>query len=149
MSMLLENSFFLSKYFLQLNFYFLFFIIFISAIIFYLSKHFNLQYFYRNSSSLTFLRLFLIGGLIVSFLIHCITFWLYTNMIYYFIGFNISDNYFIIPNLNYFYQLNFFNIFNFSVFNVYFSMDFFGFILLFLAYIVGIISILALDTRLY
>jgi hypothetical protein len=149
MSMLLENSFFLSKYFLQLNFYFLFYIIFISAIIFYLSKHFNLQYFYRNSSSLTFLRLFLIGGLIVSFLIHCITFWLYTNMIYYFIGFNISDNYFIIPNLNYFYQLNFFNIFNFSVFNVYFSMDFFGFILLFLAYIVGIISILALDTRLY
>lgn len=149
MSMLLENSFFLSKYFLQLNFYFLFFIIFISAIVFYLSKYFNLQYFYRNSSSLNFLRLFLIGGLIVSFLIHCVTFWLYSNMIYYFISFNISDNYFVIPNLNYFYKLNFLNLFDFSVFNLYFSMDFFGFILLFLAYIVGIISILALDTRLY
>ena len=147
--MLLENTFFLSKYFLQLNFYYLLFVIFLSTIIFYLNKYFNFQFFFKNSSSLSFLKLFLIGGLIISFLIHCITFWLYTNLIYYFMSFNISNNYFIIPNLSYFYKFSLFNIFSNNLFNIYFSMDFFGFILLFLAYIVGIISILALDTRLY
>jgi hypothetical protein len=64
-------------------------------------------------------------------------------------SFNISNSYFIIPNLNYFYKLSFFNFLSNNIFNLYFSIDFFGFILLFLAYIVGIISILALDTRLY
>ena len=147
--MLLENTFFLSKFFLQLNFYFLLFTMFISLIVFYLSKYFNLQFFFRNSSSLSFLRLFLILGLLVSFFIHCITFWLYSNLIYYFMSFNISSNYFIIPNLSYFYKFSLFNIFSENLFNVYFSMDFFGFILLFLAYIVGVISIFALDTRLY
>lgn len=147
--MFLENNFFLSKYFLQLNFYFLVFSLFFSLIVYYLSKYFNLQFFFRNSSSLNFLRFFLIISLIVSFLIHCITFWLYSNLIYYFMSYNISGNYLIIPNLNYFYKLSFLNFFNYDIFYVYFSMDFFGFILLFLAYIVGIISILALDTRLY
>jgi hypothetical protein len=64
-------------------------------------------------------------------------------------SFNISNNYFIIPNLRYFYKLSLFNFFSEDLFTVYFSMDFFGFILLFLAYIVGAISIFALDTRLY
>ena len=147
--MFLENNFFLSKYFLQLNFYFLVFSVFFSLIIFYTSKYFNIQFFFKNSSSLNFLRIFLILSLIISFIIHCITFWFYINLIYYFMNFNISNNLFIIPNLNYFIKLNLFNIFSFNIFNIYFSMDFFGFILLFLAYIVGIISILALDTRLY
>lgn len=147
--MLLENTFFLSKFFLQLNFYFLFFIMFFSLIVFYLSKYFNLQFFFRNSSSLNFLRLFLIIGLLISFFIHCITFWLYSNLIYYFMSFNISSNYFVIPNLSYFYKLSLFNFISQDLFNIYFSMDFFGFILLFLAYIVGAISIFALDTRLY
>lgn len=147
--MLLENSFFLSKYFLQLNFFFLIFIVSISVFIFYCSKYFNLQYFFKNSSSLNFLKLVLIGGLIISFLIHCITFWLYVSTIYYFMGFSISNNYFVIPNLNCFCKFSIFNSISLDVFSIYFTMDFFGFILLFLAYIVGIVSILALDTRLY
>jgi len=147
--MFLENNFFLSKYFLQLNFYLLVFTLFFSLIIYYISKYYNLQFFYRNSSSLNFLRLFLVISLIISFLIHCITFWLYINLLYYFMSFNITNNYFIIPNLNYFFKLSLLNLFNYDIFNIYFSMDFFGFVLLFLAYIVGIISILALDTRLY
>ena len=147
--MFIESNFFLSKFFLQLNFYFLIFSIFFSLLIFYLSKYFNIQFFFRNSSSLNFLKLFLILSLVISFIIHCITFWMYINLIYYFLSFNLSNNYFIIPNLNYFLNISIFNYFNFEIFNVYFSMDFFGFILLFLAYIVGIISILALDTRLY
>lgn len=64
-------------------------------------------------------------------------------------SFNITGNHFIIPNLNYFFKLKFLNIINFDIFYVYFSMDFFGFVLLFLAYIIGILSILTLDTRLY
>lgn len=147
--MSLESTFFLSKFFLQLNFYFLIFIIFFSLIVFYLSKYFNLQFFFKNSSSLKFLKFFLITGLVVSFLIHCISFWLYSNLIYYFVSFNISSNYLIIPNLGYFYKLPLFSLVSYSIFNIYFSVDFFGFILIFLAYIIGIISILALDTRLY
>ena len=72
--MSLENNFFLSKYFLQLNFYFLLFTIFFSLIVYYISKYYSFQFFFRNSSSLNFLRLFLIITLVISFLIHCITF---------------------------------------------------------------------------
>lgn len=64
-------------------------------------------------------------------------------------SFSITDNFFLIPNLTYFYKFNIFNSLYNNIFSIYFSMDFFGFILLFLAYSVGFISILALDTRLY
>jgi len=41
------------------------------------------------------------------------------------------------------------NIFNVENLNLYLSLDFFGLILLTLAYTVGFLSLLALDTRLY
>ena len=147
--MFLVKSFFLSKLFLQINFYFLIILLIVSAIIYYLSKIYSFQSFFRNSSSLRILRLTLVLGLLISFFLHILTFWLYVNLIYNFLSYSVVTSYLLIPNLNYFLVVKIFNIFSFNLFNIYFSIDFFGLILLTLAYVVGFISILALDTRLY
>ena len=147
--MFFENNFFLSKYFLQFNFLFLFLFFIFYLLIYLLFKYFDIQFFFKNMSSFNFFKVFLILSLIISFLIHCLSFIFYINLIYFFNSLNITNSFLIIPSLNYFLKFNFFNIFKYTILYVYFSMDFFGFILLFLAYIVGIIAILALDTRLY
>jgi len=145
----LENIFFLSKNLLQFNFLYLILTIIISAIIFYLSKYNNMQNFFRMQSTILFLRYSLILSLVVSLVIFLFTFFTYIYTIYFFSSLNISNTYYILPNLSMFYSLTFGIFSSNTIFNIYFSMDFFGFILLFLAYIVGIISIFALDTRLY
>ena len=147
--MFLVKSFFLSKLFLQLNFYFLVLLVCVSIIIFYLSKIFNVHNLYKNSTSLKILRLILVLGLLLSFFFHCFVMWLYVNLVYNFVSYSVIDTFLLIPNINYFMSIKLFNIFNFEIFNIYMSMDFFGLILLMLAYVVGFISILALDTRLF
>lgn len=143
------TSFVFSKLLLQLNFFFLIFAIFACILVFYLSKYFNFQFFFKNSTSLSALKYLLIGSLVISFLTHCLVFWSYVVTIYYFISLNIAGYHCILPNIGYFLKLSFFNLFSLNIFSIHFSMDFFGFILLFLAYSIGIIAILTLDTRLY
>ncbi len=59
------------------------------------------------------------------------------------------NDFLIFPIYTYLYNYNFDNFFLFNFLNFYFSIDFFGFIILTLAYIVGFYSLLAIDTRLY
>lgn len=71
---------------------------------------------------------------LISFLTFSVSFFLYCNYFKMFHSAILVDTFIFLPSL--------------TVFN-YFSFDFFGFILLFLAYIVGIISFLTLDARFY
>lgn len=121
------------------NLNFIFFLTIFCAIIFYFFKFFDFQRFVKNNSVFFFLRFFLLSSIVVSFFIFCFSFWLYCYTSNKLIYLNLFDSVFF----SFFFEYKFF------VFNIYFSLDFFSFILLFLAYIVGFISLLALDTRLY
>lgn len=83
--------------------------------------------------------------MLTSFLIHLITIISYLVFIHLYYNNLILNNELFLPEINY--NLNVL-IFNFPV-TMFFSIDIFGLILLFLAYIVGFFSLLTLDTRLY
>ena len=101
------------------------------------------MYFFKNKSSLYFLKLTLNLTLLISFFIHLFLIWVYINYSYNFYSSIYIDSYYLLPEIN--------NLFSFNIlsFNFYLTVDLFGLILLFLAYIVGFLSLLALDTRLY
>ena len=147
--MFTTNSFILAKFLLNFNFYLLLLSCIFSSLIFYGSKFFNIQNFYKNSSSMSLIKYALLTSLLVSFFIHIIVIYFYCSFYYSYTNQIVYNDNIIIPSLmefNNFSTLSFFNSFNF---NLYLTIDFFGLILLLLAYIVGFISILALDTRLY
>lgn len=122
-------------FFLKLNLIILFSSVFFSMIIFYFNKIFFFQNLLKFQSCLKFLKLFLISALLISFFFFII--YVYTYILY-------------LSNLNY----KFINgvymyvpLYNFYFFDI--STDVFGIVILFLAYFIGVLSLLALDTRLY
>lgn len=142
------NTMYLSRIFIELNFYFLFILFLISSIIFYFSKIMSSQKLNENSV-FNFLKILNVFSILISFFIHIIGFWFYCLHSYnyslsLFSEINLYNSYSIELSSNI--KINEF-IPNYFKSNI--TIDFFGLILLTLAYIVGFISILALDTRLY
>jgi len=136
------NIIYFSKFLMEFNFYFLFFIFIISSIILYLSKYSMLSKLNQNSL-FNILKWFNITTILISFFIHIVTSLVYCTEI---------NKY----TLSVFSELNLYNIHTISYYSnfflslpIKFNIDFFGLIILTLAYIVGFISLLALDTRLY
>ena len=126
------------------NFYVLFFSTFLSLILFYFSKFFNFQYLFKNFNSDSLIKLILGISLTVSFFTHVLTFWLYSQF------FIINSN----SYLTFLYDSvvpNFFNfkVIYFSFFGLKFSIEFFGFIFIILAFLVGVVSFLCLDSQFY
>ena len=140
------NNFLLMKLLIKFNFYFLLFSLIIILVFFFFSKISNLQSFFKNIFIFSYVRLYLKLSLIISFFIHFIIFLLYINISNYYTNLLYFNDYLLLPN-----QIILTNLFDINLFNLnlYFSLDLFGLILLTLAYLVGFIAILALDTRLY
>ncbi len=135
-----------SVYMLQYNFIVLAFSIFFSLIVAYACQFSSFRFFSKIDMITNYLRKFLTGIMVFSFIIFLLTAWLFIDYLHNYYS-NVSFSLFFLPQINDsmglgWQQFTFFS--NFS-----FSMDLFGFVLLFLAYIVGFISLLALDTRLY
>ncbi len=145
--MLQWNTLYFSKNFIIINFYLLFLLFIISSIIYYLSKFISYHSINQNSI-FSFLKIINLFGILISFLLHIIGFWFYCLYSYKF-----SLNLFSELSLYNINTLNTANIFDtenaYSLFKYSVTFDFFGLIILTLAYIVGFISLLALDTRLY
>ena len=114
----------------------------LSSIIYYFSKYYNFQKLTKNYTSITIVKFILVTSLIVSFFINCLTFWIFIKCYY-----SSINN--ILFNENIFLNLFFFKINLNTFWGCRLSLEFFGFIFILLAYIVGLISFLALDSRLY
>lgn len=122
----------------------------VSSLIYYFSKINNTQLFFKFSSSLKIIRLLLILSLLISFFIHIFIFWLYISYIHIYLKLPLIESMVILPK----YQTSVLTLTSTTLFGleglkIYLTLDLFGLVLLTLAYIVGFISILALDTRLY
>lgn len=150
MPSILEKYFLHFRIFLYFNLFFLVFLLFFCVIFYYLSKIGNFQVFFRSNSVFKFLKLFLFYGFVLAFFFHIIFFFFYYQFIYKFYSFSIMSMYMFIPTYEIFFNYDFFYFLPvLKCVKFYLSIDFFGIILLTLAYVVGFISILALDTRLY
>lgn len=130
-------------FFFKLNFILLFSLMFISIILFYYYNFNNNFLFNKNINIYFYLKFFLNSILIISFLIHFIVLILYLNYINFSYN-NLMFNNILVPN----FIINFNRIFGLEL-KLYLTVDFFGLLLLLLAYTVGFFSIFILDTRLY
>lgn len=126
--------FFFSKNLFFFNFLFLLFFFFLSLLIFFFSKIQYFQSFFNSTDFLIKVQYLLLVSLLISFFIFLFGFCFYCYFFKLYMSHMYLNNFFYLPSLNY---LNFL------------SFDFFGLILLFLAYIVGLISFLTLDSRFY
>ena len=117
---------------------------FFSILIYYFSKLINFEILIKNFSSIYIIRLILIISLLISFFINCFVFWIFIKCYYSSIIFFLNSTSYL-NNLDLF----FYRIPLSSFFGLKFSIEFFGFIFILLAYLVGFISFLALDTRLF
>ncbi len=126
------------------NFFILFFSTFISLIVFYFSKFFNFQSLFKTFSSGDFIKIILAVSLTVSFFLHSLTFWVYSQF------FLVSSNSILFDaDVDNYPSLFHFKVVYFSFFGFKFSIEFFGFIFIILAFLVGIISFLCLDAQFY
>lgn len=89
----------LIKLLLQYNYIYICAFVFVSLVIYYLSKIFNFQKFFRNNSSLKIVRVILILSLLTSFFIHLFIFTLYVDHIYTFIKLPLNNNLVVFPKL--------------------------------------------------
>jgi len=135
-----------SGYLLQLNFLFLVFSLLFTSVIAYSVEYSPLRQFFKTNLTTIYLKNFVTLSMLISFFCFLINIFLFFNYIVQYLNSSLV--------LNSFYSLNFttFIFYKNSIldslyFN--FSIDLFGFVLLFLSYIVGFLSLLALDTRLY
>jgi len=135
---------YLSRFLLEFNVFYLLVGMVISGLIYYLSKIINFQVLMKNFSSIFIIRFILILSLLVSFFINCLVFWIFIKCYYSSIIFFLNSSQ-IYNSLDLF----FYKIPLSSKFGLKFSIEFFGFVFILLAYIVGFISFLALDTRLF
>ena len=136
-------NFFLYKNLLQTNLLLLIITTAAVSLIFFFYKIYNLYFAIKTQSFFFYLRLVLLLFLLVSFFLHVLTIWAYFDYSIKFYNLVLLGDINILPNYNFFFSKNYFN-FNFSL-----NVDFFGLILLSLAYLVGFFSLLALDNRLY
>lgn len=135
-----------SVYLLQGNFIFLIFSISICSIISYTSELSSFRLFFKNINIIHFLTSIMTKTILISFFIFLLNIYYFFNYIIMHTNLSlITDSMYA---LNFITMLTNFNLpINFISLN--FSIDLFGFVLLFLSYIVGFLSLLALDTRLY
>ena len=145
---MMNKNLFFFKLLMQINLNALILLSLFVSILFVFAKIFNLQNITKTSSVFFYTRYFLIVGLIVSFFLHVTTIWFYTFYARELYNSAFFNNLLLTPSMCLFYnsKLTFLNIF---FIKIYFSMDFFGFVLLTLAYVVGFFSLLALDNRLF
>lgn len=139
----------LIKSLLQYNYIYICAFFMACVLVYYITKIFNFQNFFKHKTSLKIIRVLLILSLLISFFIHIFIFWLYVEQAYVFLNLSLNSELVVFPKFINTITFNSINIFNCKVLNLYLTLDFFGLILLTLSYIVGFISILALDTRLY
>ena len=114
-----------------------------SLVLWYTNKIFNFQRLLKGLSVTTLIRFILVYSLLIGFIFTLITTLMYYEYLY---EYNVSLIYATkFDLLDYFdYSINLFNIYNLK-----FSLDAFGLLILILAYLVGVISLLCLDTRLF
>lgn len=127
----------------QFNFIFLILFFFISIIIYYFSKIFNFQNLLKDNSSSKFIKFILLTSLLISFFVNLFSFWIFIKCYYNSLNFFLYTDFFL-NNSIFLFNIPLFNILSYKT-----SIEFFGFIFILLAYIVGFISFLSLDTRLF
>lgn len=141
----------LSKVFLEYNFYFLSVVFLVSFIIFYSSKILPIHELNQNSI-FNFIKTINFFCIIISFILHMCNFWFFCLLSYNNdLGVSSDVNLFYINSIDLSYQNNLlvYPDSNTLLSKYQVSIDFFGFIILTLAYIIGFISLIVLDTRLY
>ena len=82
-------------------------------------------------------------SILISFFINLFSFWIFIKCYYNSLNFFLYSDNFLKNNL-FFFNIPLFNILSYKT-----SIEFFGFVFILLAYIVGLLSFLALDTRLF
>lgn len=119
--------------------------VFVLALILYLfSSIYSFQNLLKTYSVIFVIRFLLLTSLLISFIIHCYVFWCYLHFLSTRLDFLLYTNSPLLWKFNYWRQVDF--IYSYSS---YFSVELFGLVFIFLGYFVGLISFLALDTRLY
>lgn len=116
---------------------------------YYFSKYSSAQNFFKSGSGLKIVRVVLIFSLLTSLLAHALVFVLYIDFIHMFSKAPLYGDISVFPKIGAEIGFESFEVFSVGTVSLYFTLDAFGLILLTLAYAVGFISILALDTRLY
>lgn len=135
---------YLVRYLFEYNVYFLVGNMLLAGLFFYFSKYFNFSYNLKNFDVVDVTRFILILGLLVSFFVNCFVFWLFIKCYY-----SSVNSILYSDTRRVFIEIFSFKIILNSFWNYKLSLEFFGFIFILIAYIVGLISFLALDTRLY
>lgn len=133
-------------YLLQTNFLFLTFSMLLCSIVAYSTEYSPLRQFFKFNYVINFLKNYIIISILISFFIFLLNVFYFFNYIVFYLNSSLINNSLYTLNISTFiFYKN--SIFNSLYFN--FSIDLFGLVLLFLSYIVGFISLLALDSRLY
>lgn len=135
---------YLIKGLFEFNFYYFVFSLLFSLILFYLSKFFNFFFVFKNFDNIFVVRFILLTSLFISFCFVFFIFWIFIKCYKSSVFISLFSDF----NFNYI-DIFFLKLPIFSNFFSKFSIEFFGFIFIILAYIVGLISFLALDTRFY
>lgn len=125
------------------NLFILTFSLILSGIVFYGSKFYNAQNLSVNTTVSSFIKFLLLVTLSVSFFINLYIFWAYSNFVNYK---TLANVLFVSKSFN-FRQIN--DSISFNYYNYIFSLELVGIVFTLLVYMVGIISFLALDSRMY
>lgn len=145
--LLVLDHFIYCKLFLKFNLYFLNSNLIISLILIFFNKYTNFLFFLKNFSLFNKLKTYLVSSLLVSFILLCFSFLFFLKFSYFNYSNTLSNTHILYPKLNLNFSINIFH--NSSNMLIYLSFDFFSFIILFLAYLVGFFSLITLDSRLY
>ena len=142
------NSLYTAKIFLELNLLILILILVVSIIINSFHNEFYKHTIFNNKSINLFLKFIIICSFIFCFYLFVISLFIYCKYSY---------NYSLFVFSSYLYNFNSIELYNYtfflkilpSFFKMQLTIDLFGLVLLLLAYIVGFLSILTLDTRFF
>lgn len=134
----MATHFFFST-FIKFIFFFLVAGVLVSYILYYLGQTTNYQNILKNDHTYNIIKLLLVSTLSSSFIFYVYFVYFYFIYVFSITNYGIFNSYLLLPAMST----------NLVLFNLEFSFDFFGVVILFLAYFVGIISIAALDTRLF
>ena len=128
----------------EFNLFFLSITLIFSVCIYYGSNVFNFQNLIKNFGNVYLIRLILMVSLVVSFFVHCYIVWLYLFNFSHKINLLLYQHTYTKIKWNVLYDINVLVLGGFN-----FSFELFGLVFIMLAYLVGAISFLSLDTRLY
>lgn len=142
--MYLNINFFYFESLIKINFFWLIFCFFLLLILYYFSVSSNNFIFNKQNNIFIKIKFFLTFFLLVSFFILILSIYVYLINMSEFLSLILTNQNYYIPK--YLFFLNFLSL---NIFKIYLSIDLFGLILLFLAYVVGFISLIVLDNKLY